>query len=118
MKRRADTLLPIELSLLRTGIDLLRRGDGDFYGYAIAKELRDAEGARRLTGHGTLYRALDRLQRFGFISSRWEDPEEAAAADRPRRRLYRVTAAGQRAFEEAAANDGRFVLNPQPGAAS
>ena len=109
MRRRADTLLPIELSLLECAIDLLRGGLAEFYGYAIAKELRDRAEARRLTAHGTLYRALDRLQRIGLIESRWEDPEIAATETRPRRRLYRVTAAGERVCAAARANNGRFA---------
>jgi DNA-binding PadR family transcriptional regulator len=57
--------------------------------------------ARGLTAHGTLYKALDRMERMGLLESRWEDPEVAAAQGRPRRRLYRVTGQGERALDEA-----------------
>ena len=63
-------------------------------------EIRDGQGARRLTGHGTLYRALDRLAKLGLIESRWEDPEIAEVEERPRRRLYRVTAIGEQALAD------------------
>jgi len=116
MNRRSDTLLPFEISLLECAIGLLRGGTDEFYGYAIAKELKDRRGARRLTGHGTLYRALDRLSQIGLIESRWEDPNAATSEGRPRRRLYRVTAVGEQAVSEARSNDGRIagVLKGSP----
>ncbi len=48
--------------------------------------------ARKLVGYGTLYKALDRLERQGFLESKWEDPNLAARESRPRRRLYRIPA--------------------------
>jgi PadR family transcriptional regulator, regulatory protein PadR len=47
------------------------------------------------TGSGTLYPLLSRLERAGWLSSEWEavDPKEVG---RPRRRLYKLTAVGQR----------------------
>lgn len=103
MRRKANTLLSIEIAILAGGVDLLRAGVGEFYGYAIAKEIQNREGARRLTAHGTLYRALDRMEKAGLLVSRWEDPALGAAEERPRRRLYRVNAAGEQALQEARA---------------
>ena len=40
-----------------------------------------------------------RLETRGLLSSRWEDPAIAAAEQRPRRRLYRVTAEGEAAAQ-------------------
>ena len=45
---------------------------------------------------GTLYPILARLEKAGWLASDWERAE-ASALGRPRRRLYRITAAGQRA---------------------
>jgi DNA-binding PadR family transcriptional regulator len=101
MRRKAGVLLPIEIAILKAGVDLMRTGDAEFHGYAIAREIRELEGARQLTAHGTLYRALERLERGGLLSSRWEDPDAAAREERPRRRLYRVTAEGEKAVEAA-----------------
>jgi DNA-binding PadR family transcriptional regulator len=98
MRRKAGAILPIEASILEAGIDLRRRGVGEFYGFLIAREVREQAEARLLTAHGTLYKALDRLEKAGFLASRWEDPAIAAAAARPRRRLYVVTAAGEAAL--------------------
>lgn len=64
-----------------------------FHGFRIAKEIRDREGARLLTGHGTLYRALGRLEQQGFLTGEWEDPQMAAEQNRPRRKLYKLTGA-------------------------
>ena len=98
MRRKQGALIDIELSILGTGIDLARQGVAEFYGYAVAKEIRERQEARRLTAHGTLYRALDRLEAGKLLESRLEDAEPAAAENRPRRHLYRVTALGQQAY--------------------
>ena len=104
MRRKPGVLLPIELSILAAGIEFARGTDPHFHGYAVAKVMRDSEGARRLTAHGTLYRALERLEAAGLLESELEDADAAAAENRPRRRLYRVTALGQRAHAEASAS--------------
>ena len=101
MRRKPGALLPIELSILGAGIELARRSEPEFHGYAVANELREREEARRLTAHGTLYRALERLEVAGFLESRLEQAEVAAAENRPRRRLYRVTALGEQAYAGA-----------------
>ena len=103
MRRKAGTLLPIELSTLAAGLDLMRQGQPEFHGYAVAREMRDRDEARRLTAHGTLYRALERLESAGLLRSRLEDADIAAAETRPRRRLYALTAEGQRAASAATA---------------
>lgn len=103
MRRKAGALLSIEVAILQAGIVLLRGSDPEFHGYAIAREMRDQEGARSLTAHGTLYRALERLEIRGLLASRWEDPDIAAAEERPRRRMYRVTAEGEAALQAFAA---------------
>jgi len=90
VRRKNGALTPIEHSILNAAVRLCRGGE-EFYGFQIAKEIEDREGARRLTGLGTLYRALDWLQRHGYLSRRWEDPAIAAQENRPRRRLYQVT---------------------------
>jgi PadR family transcriptional regulator, regulatory protein PadR len=100
-------LLPIEVSILRAGLDLREQGEVEFHGYLIASRIREREDARLLTAHGTLYKALDRMQKAGLLVSRWEDPMAAAAEERPRRRLYRVNAAGERALQSAEAEAAR-----------
>lgn len=50
---------------------------------------------------GTVYPALSRLERDGYLKSDWEDTAAAHAEKRPARRYYRLTANGVRALEEA-----------------
>jgi PadR family transcriptional regulator PadR len=101
MRRRAGDLVPLEVAVLAGGLELRRAGEPEFHGFQLAKTLRDAEQARGLTSHGTLYKALDRMEKMDLLVSRWEDPETAAADGRPRRRLYRVTGNGERALDRA-----------------
>lgn len=103
VRRKHGTLLPLEESVLASGLDLAQRGVGEFHGFLVAKRIRDLEQARLLTSHGTLYKALDRMERAGLLASRWEDPVAAADERRPRRRLYRVTLEGARALARARA---------------
>ena len=73
----------------------------EFHGYEIAKHLSEAGDSRLLVAYGTLYRALGRLEEMGFLQSRWEDPEISARENRPRRRLYTLTALGGTAVLDA-----------------
>lgn len=101
MRRKPGTLIPLEVAALEAGLELRDRGTEEFHGFLLAKHMRDADGAKRLTAHGTLYRSLARLERAGLLESRWEDPQIAADEGRPLRRLYAVTAAGEEALERA-----------------
>ena len=96
-RRRPDQLLALEIDILETGVALTRDGS-EFHGFALAAALADADGSKRLTAHGTLYKALGRLTEGGLLVARWEDAEIGAAEGRPRRRLYRVTGAGESAL--------------------
>jgi PadR family transcriptional regulator PadR len=65
-------------------------------------ELSGAEVAKRTRlASGTLYPILIRLERVGWLESRWEsaDPTELG---RPRRRFYRITAVGAKSVGEIA----------------
>jgi len=98
MRRKPGTLVPLEVSILEAALALRSAGDDSFHGFALARKIRDHDGGRSLTAHGTLYKALGRMERAGLLESEWEDPEAAAREGRPRRRLYRVTGAGERAL--------------------
>ena len=103
MRRKAGTLVPLEIDILDASVILQRRGLPEAHGFLIAKVVAEGQEARRLTAYGTLYKALERLERAGCLASRWEDPDYAAEAARPRRRLYRMTSVGQAALAEARA---------------
>ena len=111
-------LLPLEVALLEVAVAAQRGGSPEFHGFEAAKAVRDRDGARTLTAHGTLYKALGRMQDAGLLESTWEDPDVAAAEGRPRRRLYRVTGAGERALAGARVQDAPPRWNPLPGPAS
>lgn len=51
---------------------------------------------------GTVYPALRRLERSGYLRSDWEDEAAAHAAGRPRRRTYRLTPSGEELAVQAA----------------
>lgn len=101
MRRKAGSLVPLEVSILEAALDLRTKGESEFHGYAIAKRIAEARAAQKLTAYGTLYRALGRLEKSGALQSRWEDPRLAEVEGRPRRRLYSVTADGERALRRA-----------------
>ena len=101
MRRKPGQLVPLETAICACAASLRRRGRTEFYGYEIAKRLRDENGRGLLTAFGTLYRALGRLEAMGVLQSRWEDPPMPARESRPARRMYALTAAGEIAAQEA-----------------
>jgi PadR family transcriptional regulator PadR len=103
MRRKEGSLVPLEVSILEAALELRSRGIGEAHGFLLAKHIRDGRQARRLTAYGTLYKALDRLERAGYLASRWEDPQSAADDGRPRRRHYRITMSGEAAHADAVA---------------
>jgi DNA-binding PadR family transcriptional regulator len=110
MRRKEGALVPLEVSILEAAMELRRGGVIEAHGFLLAKEMRDEHHARRLTAYGTLYKALDRMERAGYLRSRWEDPLIAAHEGRPRRRFYRVTLAGEGALERATSSAREAAL--------
>jgi PadR family transcriptional regulator PadR len=70
-RRKPDTLLPLENEILGVALSMLRSGQATFHGFGLAQAMREQGGSRALTGHGTLYKALGRLEAFGLLTSRW-----------------------------------------------
>jgi DNA-binding PadR family transcriptional regulator len=101
MRRKPGALVPLEEAICSCAIELDRAGTKEFHGFEIAKRLGDVADRRLLTAYGTLYRALGRLEKMGLLTSRWEDPEIPARENRPRRRLYALTAAGDAALKDS-----------------
>ena len=100
-------MLPLEVSILVACRDA---GMPGVHGFALAHRIADVQESRRLTATGTLYRALHRLDDGGLIENWWEDPNEAAAAGRPLRRLYRITGAGATALARAQSDADESAL--------
>jgi DNA-binding PadR family transcriptional regulator len=103
-RRKPGTLLPLETEILQAALSTLRAGRATVHGFGLAHTLREHRGSQSLTSHGTLYKALGRLEEFGLLTSRWEDADAAAAEGRPRRRLYELTGEGARVAERALAD--------------
>jgi PadR family transcriptional regulator PadR len=84
-------LLPgtLEMLILRT------LALGDMHGYAIAQHIgRLSEDVLRVE-EGSLYPALQRLQRKGWVTSKWGE-----TSTRRRARFYTITAAGRKQLGE------------------
>ena len=62
------------------------------HGYAIAETLRTRSDGTFDLPEGTLYPALHRLERAALLASRWSE------VNGRRRRVYQLTAKGQRAL--------------------
>lgn len=105
-------MLAIEEAILVAAMDLRRSGIGEFHGFAIAKRMADIRQAQQLTAHGTLYKALGRMEAAGMLESRWEEADLALAEGRPRRRLYRMTGLGEHALSTITGERGRSVRRP------
>jgi DNA-binding PadR family transcriptional regulator len=82
MRRKVGALVPFEKWILETANAI----DGEFYGYQIAKRLKNRT---KIIEQGTLYRALQRLENMGYLSSRWEISSEQK--NKPSRRYYKLT---------------------------
>jgi DNA-binding PadR family transcriptional regulator len=112
VRRKPGTLVPLERAILDVAAS---RHDEPFHGFELAKTLADAQGAKGLTAHGTLYKALGRLAEQGLLEAEWEDPDIAVREGRPRRRLYRITGEGVR--RRAAQHRTTPALGPAAGLA-
>ena len=115
-RRKPGTLLPLETEILETAVAMVRLGHPTFHGFGLAQTLRDRSGSRSLTAHGTLYKALGRLEELALLASRWEDA--AAVEGRPRRRLYELTSTGSNVAQavmdrRAAAPPMRLASEPR-----
>lgn len=110
-RRKPGALLPLEIEILEAALSM-RSSAQAFHGFGLAQTMRERAGSRALTSHGTLYKALSRLEGAGLLTSRWEDT--AAAEGRPRRRLYELTGDGARVAEQALADDADRATERPP----
>src|ERR1700722_13570799 len=87
MKNGTRDLFPgsLEMMILQT----LRREPA--HGYALAQTIRQGSGDLLQVEEGSLYPALLRMLKAGWVSSEW-----AVSARNRRVRIYRITAAGRK----------------------
>ncbi|MCD0452925.1 helix-turn-helix transcriptional regulator [Actinocorallia sp. API 0066] len=87
---------------------------GPLHGYAIITAVEERSGGALELRKGTVYPALNRLERLGLLRSSWE------ATGERRRRRYALTDAGRRALTDERTAWREFtlaigsVLNPFP----
>ena len=84
---KASELLPgtLDLLILRALVP------GPMHGYGIAQRLRQVSDEVLQVGESSLYPALQRLERRGWITADWGTSENNRRA-----RYYRLTAAGRK----------------------
>ncbi|MGH7480860.1 MAG: PadR family transcriptional regulator [Longimicrobiales bacterium] len=73
-----------------TPIVLAILAEGDSYGYAILKRVRELSGGRMEWTDGMLYPVMHRLERLGHVEARWQ-----VAQSGRRRKYYRITRQGR-----------------------
>jgi PadR family transcriptional regulator PadR len=78
---------------------------GDLHGYAIKLDVEERIGGGFLLGSGSLYQALQRLERRGYIA----EVRGVAPVDARRGRVYRLEPAGRRALEAELARMSRVL---------
>jgi PadR family transcriptional regulator PadR len=88
---------------------------GPRHGHGIAVTIQRTSGEDLLVDHGSLYPALQRLERQGFIKSKWGTSELNRRA-----RFYELTAAGRKSlssetgkWERMVRAIGRVLQDPQ-----
>jgi DNA-binding PadR family transcriptional regulator len=70
--------------------------EGESYGYALSKRVKELSGGELEWSDGMLYPLLHRVERLGWVTTAWRTPEEGR-----RRKYYALT------------DDGRAVLADQ-----
>lgn len=99
--------MPERLDLPQGTLDLLILKSlslGPMHGWAISERIHDVSRETLQVPQGSLYPALHRLERRGWIAAEW------GASDNNRRaKYYRLTAAGRRRLGEEVASWQRLA---------
>jgi len=88
--RDMQGLLPLAPHHFQILLSLLH---GDLHGYAILKEISERTDGEVVLGTSTLYAALQRLVRDGFLQE--TGGGESQKAQGPPRKLFRITESGR-----------------------
>lgn len=97
--------MPEKLDVLQGTLDLLILRTlqwGRQHGHGIGQAIRARSGELLQVEHGSLYPALHRLQREGWIQSEW-----GVTSNRQRAKFYRLTATGKK---QLAAEESKWKL--------
>lgn len=107
-----------QLDLLQGTLDLLilqTLRHGPAHGHGIAKSIESRSAEALQVGHGSLYPALQRLLKRGFIVA-----EDGISENNRKARFYRITAAGRKRLFAETSKWQRFseaigrILSPLP----
>lgn len=78
---------------------------GALHGYAIAQHIEKLSESVLQVEQGSLYPALERLQRQGWVTSKWGQSPTGRRA-----RYYTITASGRRQLGEETSDFDRVLL--------
>ncbi len=100
--------MPIEKSdLLQGTLDMLILKIitlGPIHGYGISQRLRQISKEVLLVQQGSLYPALHRLEKRGWLAAEWGESENGRQA-----KFYRLSAQGKRQLSKEASNWNRLA---------
>ena len=77
---------------------------GPMHGYAIAQHIERLSGDVLVVEQGSLYPALQRLQKKGYVTSRWGESPTGRRA-----RYYTITASGRKQLGERQSSFDRVL---------
>jgi len=100
-KSSRSELLPGTLDMLVLHTLTLR----PLHGYAIAQHIEKLSQSVLQVEQGSLYPALERLQRRGWVTSKWGQSPTGRRA-----RYYRITATGQKQLGEETSDFDKMML--------
>lgn len=83
------------VAALATPLVLAILAEGESYGYAILRRVRELSGGELEWTDGMLYPLLHRLQRLGLVASDWRESPEGR-----RRKYYAITDDGRTSLAE------------------
>lgn len=78
---------------------------GPLHGYAIAQHIERTSGELLKVEQGSLYPALERLQRAGWVTSKW-----AKSPTGRRARYYTITASGRKQLGQEVSSFDAIML--------
>ncbi|WP_299039073.1 PadR family transcriptional regulator [uncultured Pseudokineococcus sp.] len=79
-------------------------GEGESYGYALLRRVREVSGGDMEWSDGMLYPLLHRLERLGWVTTDWRTPPGER-----RRKYYAITDDGRAALAEQRRQWGAVV---------
>ena len=112
-KSRSKQPKPVPLKLTDENILTVLLGR-ELYGLDISAQLNNSDRPFENLKLGSLYAALNRLEKKGLVSCRWGDEVEGASKG-ARRKYYKVTGLGEQSLCAVQQYRASLSLRPQGG---